>query len=175
MSVQALSWVFEHSESRLGARHVLLSIANHAKSDGSGAWPSVQTIARESRLSEREVQYAFKELEVLGELERRMGAGKNGTTIYSLPKMRGAKFAPGGCKIEQEGVQNRAEIGVDFAPEPKSIEPSLEATAINPATNIEETKRQIQLRRDFNGKPKTNFERNAQITADACRRILTGT
>ena len=68
MSVQAMTWVLEFSESRLGARHVLISIANHADRTGRNSYPSVRTIARESRLSEREVQYAVPDLVKLGDL-----------------------------------------------------------------------------------------------------------
>ena len=117
MSVQAISWVFEFSESRLGPRHVLLSIANHAKADGTGAWPSVRRICHEAKLSEREVRYALRELEKSGELQTRVGVGPRGCNVYSLPRMgqslQGQKTAGGG--------QNPAQRHAEFAPEPKSI------------------------------------------------------
>src|SRR5690348_2532602 len=87
MSVQAMGWVFENSESRLGPRHVLLSIANHADRYGRNAFPSVRTIAHEARLSPREVQYAIPILVDLGELLSQRGAGPGGANLYSLPKM----------------------------------------------------------------------------------------
>jgi len=66
MSVQSISLVFDHSLSEGAARLVLLSIANH---DGEGgSWPSIATIARESRKSESTVRRAIKELQDLGEL-----------------------------------------------------------------------------------------------------------
>jgi hypothetical protein len=89
VSVQAMSWVLEYSESRLAARLVLLSIANHAKADGTGAWPSVETIAKESLLSEREARYALRNLEILGELNTQLNAGPHGANLYSLPLMAG--------------------------------------------------------------------------------------
>lgn len=117
MSVQAISWVLDHSESRLGPRHVLISIANHAKSDGTGAWPSVSTISHEARLSEREVRYALRELEKSGELRTSRGKGPHGCNLYSLPAMgqtlQGQKTAGGGQK-------NSTRV-LDFAPEPKSF------------------------------------------------------
>ncbi|MFZ1008364.1 MAG: helix-turn-helix domain-containing protein, partial [Candidatus Sulfotelmatobacter sp.] len=69
MSVQAMVWVIEFSESELGARLVLLSIANHAKADGTAAWPSVPTIAHEAKLSERAVRYNLRILERIGEIK----------------------------------------------------------------------------------------------------------
>ena len=87
MSVQAITWVLEQSDSRLAARHVLISIANHADREGKNSWPSVETIAFESHLSKREVQRSFKILTESGELEVETGAGPRGTNRYSLPKM----------------------------------------------------------------------------------------
>jgi hypothetical protein len=87
MSVQALSWVFDHSKSRLAARHVLLSIANHARADGTGAWPSIPRIARESGLSCREVYRSIDELVALGELSVIRGGGRRHTNLYSLKRM----------------------------------------------------------------------------------------
>lgn len=107
MSVQALTWVLENSESRLGPRHVLISIANHADRLGKGAYPSIRTIAREARLSEREVQYAIPVLVKSKELSVEKGKGPGGTNVYSLPRMRrGAKFAGAQSLQVQTGVQN---------------------------------------------------------------------
>lgn len=116
MSVQALSWVLDYSESEHSARLVLISIANHAKKDGTGAWPSVATIAEESRLSEREVRNSLRDLESLKELSTELNAGPHGTNLYSLPKMQGAEFA-GGRKM-QRGGQNLPITPVQNAPEP---------------------------------------------------------
>lgn len=58
--------MLEHSVSEGAARLVLISIANH---DGEGgSWPSIATIARESRKSESTVRRAIKDLVDLGEL-----------------------------------------------------------------------------------------------------------
>lgn len=121
MSVQAISWVLDHSESRLGARCVLLSIANHAGPFGTGSWPSVKTIAKEARLSEREVQYAKAELKRIGELGEQIGAGPKGVNLYSLPKM-GAKFAPGAQRIA-EGCTEWPKVVHTGSPEPSKSEP----------------------------------------------------
>ncbi len=86
LSVQALSWVFDYSESSLGARLVLLSIANHASHGGDSAWPSIPTIARESHLSEREVFYSIPKLVEIGELSVIKGGGRGNSNLYSLPK-----------------------------------------------------------------------------------------
>jgi hypothetical protein len=121
MSVQAISWVLDHSESRLGARCVLIAIANHAGPNGQGSWPSVKTIAKEAKLSEREVQYAKAELKRIGELQEQIGGGPKGANLYSLPKM-GANSAPGAQGMV-EGCTGKANGVHPGAPEPSKSEP----------------------------------------------------
>jgi hypothetical protein len=88
LSIQAIVWVIEYSESTLGARHVLISIANHADRTGGKAFPSLETIALESRLSESAVRQGIKELVLIGELRiDKRGTGRGNKTIYSLAKM----------------------------------------------------------------------------------------
>ena len=132
MSVQALSWVLDNSESEHAARLVLISIANHCDKFGHNAWPSVGSIASESRLCERVVRSAIVELENAGELKVLRGAGPHRTNLYSLPKMQGAKNTPvenAGAEFPAE-VQNSSVKGAKFfgairknRPEP-SFEPS---------------------------------------------------
>lgn len=89
MSVQAMSWVLDHSESTLAARLVLLSIANHADSEGRNAFPSQATIGREARVSERTVRRCVDELVAIGELAVKHHRGMFGrggrTNYYEMP------------------------------------------------------------------------------------------
>jgi hypothetical protein len=75
MSVQAMSWVFDHSEATGSCRLVLLSIANHASPDGTNAWPSVATIAAEARVSRSTAFRAIGELEEDGSILVEHGRG----------------------------------------------------------------------------------------------------
>jgi Helix-turn-helix domain len=93
MSVQAIAWVLESSTSRLAARLVLLSIANHANATGDNAWPSIPRIAGEAHLSERQAQRAIKELCTLGELIVYLGAGPSRSNVYRVV-MDGDKLSP---------------------------------------------------------------------------------
>lgn len=58
MSVQALSWVFDHCPEHVPPqpRLVLMSVANHAGPRGENSYPSVATIARETGMNPRQVQ-----------------------------------------------------------------------------------------------------------------------
>src|ERR1700730_5501171 len=98
MSVQAISWVLDRSLADRDARLVLIAIANHCDKFGCNAWPTVATIGAESRLSEREARYSLREREESGELTTERGKGPHRSNLYSLPKMKGAQYAPGtGC------------------------------------------------------------------------------
>jgi helix-turn-helix protein len=138
MSVQAISWVIEKSQHSLGSLLVLFMIANHAKSDGTGAWPSVSTLAKEARLSERQVRYCLRKLERSGELQTQIKAGPYGTNTYSLPCMVGANIAPPGAVSDMRRGNLRQQEGQSSAPEP-SLTVSKDKEAILLA--IEESER----------------------------------
>jgi hypothetical protein len=115
VSVQALSWVLENSEARLADRLVLVSLADHAKSDGTAAWPSIDTIARHARLSRRQVQYSLAALEAAGAIVR-AGESRARTVVWNVvldpnrvQTLHGADSAR---------VQNPADEGAEVAPEP---------------------------------------------------------
>ena len=127
MSVQAISWVLDYSAARLGAKLVLISIANHAKADGTDAWPSISTLAREAGLSDRQVQRAIKELVEIGELSIVFNGGPKGTNLYSLPKMSPRHIVTTTPdKSGSEGVTNMTETMSEMSPEPSLtvLEPS---------------------------------------------------
>lgn len=52
------------------ARHVLLCLANYAGEDGKGAFPSVKTLATQTGLAERTIQYKLGVLEHCGAIAR---------------------------------------------------------------------------------------------------------
>lgn len=84
MSVKVMSWVFEHSQSTLGDRLVLLAIADHANNEGTDAWPSIPTIAEKAKVDRATVHRAIKRLVDLGELEVRSGPGRGHRNAYTV-------------------------------------------------------------------------------------------
>jgi hypothetical protein len=135
VSVQALSWVLDNSESEHAARLVLISIANHCDKYGRNAWPTISTIGSEARLCEREVRQSLRELESLGELETLTAAGPRRSNLYSLPKMQGAENAPA-KNAPAEFVAEGAEFvqtGGRICPRNKE-EPSL--TVLEPSSAV---------------------------------------
>jgi helix-turn-helix protein len=134
MSVQAISWVIDHSKHKGNPLVVLLMIANHARSDGTGAWPSVHTLAKESRLSDRTVQRCIATLSKSKELHVSKAAGPYGANLYSI---RGVKLSPGGVNSGERGCQGES-LGGDRAVSPN---PSL--------TVLEDKEEIIQLIQDY--------------------------
>jgi len=71
MSVEAFSWALNDAPCDSPTQKlVLLALANHARPDGSSAFPSVSTIRRYTLLSERAIREKLVELESLGVIWR---------------------------------------------------------------------------------------------------------
>jgi hypothetical protein len=68
VSVKVSTRVWESSQSTLGARLVMLYLADCAHEDGSNIYPSITTISKNTKLSERQVQRQIKHLIASGEL-----------------------------------------------------------------------------------------------------------
>lgn len=83
-----MSWVIEHSKQKGSSFVVLLMIANHAHSDGTNAFPSYDTIARESRISHRQVTRIIPKLEASGELVIDRHGGPSLPNKYTIPLSR---------------------------------------------------------------------------------------
>jgi hypothetical protein len=89
LSWQAVTWVLENSEATLGSRLVMICIGSHANREGLEACPSLNSIAKETLLSPREVVYCIQALEESGELHIDRGGGRGNPNRYSLPFVRG--------------------------------------------------------------------------------------
>lgn len=83
MSIRVMSTVWSESRASGGELLVLLALADFAHDNGV-AFPSVQTLARKARLSERQTQRALASLVKKGELKVKKGAGPSGTNLYRV-------------------------------------------------------------------------------------------
>lgn len=125
VSIRLVQWVLDNSTATGHSRMVLVGLANHADDDGCNAWPSVATLARYCRVSERTIQRALKQLEADGLiLVERQSGGSNGIQPRWRPNRyivvkRGDNVTP---RIEN-GVTDQAKRG-DTALSPElSLEP----------------------------------------------------
>ena len=76
--------VWQHSQQSGTALVLMLAIADHANDDGFMAWPSISSLARKARTSERQVYRLVSQLTEVGELEVRRRAGPHGTNLYRV-------------------------------------------------------------------------------------------
>lgn len=84
-----MSRLWAESSQRGGALLVLLAIADFANDEGL-AHPSVQTLARKSRLSESQVHHILRELQASKELVIERNAGPHRSNIYRVQFPEGA-------------------------------------------------------------------------------------
>lgn len=90
MSGRANTWAYDQEVVEdAPTQAVLVNMADHAGQDGEGVYPSVKTIARQTRLSERTVQKCRKKLADLGLIEE-TGHKANGVREFRLCMERGA-------------------------------------------------------------------------------------
>lgn len=87
MSVEALAAVFKHSEMKMGARLVMIGMANRADEHGI-AWPDVKDLIVASRLGRSGVKGALKKCREAGEIvpvddEENIG-GQGRSTLYKI-------------------------------------------------------------------------------------------
>lgn len=71
MSIEAIVWVLNKAECESPTEKlVMLALANHARPDGTSAFPAVATIRRYTLLSERAIRVNLRELERRGLIRR---------------------------------------------------------------------------------------------------------
>lgn len=116
MSVQALTWVLEHSVAEHSARLVAIALANHAGTDGANAYPSIGTIAREARLGESTVRQAIDRLIDLGEL-REVGVSSHRTRIFAFPHVARRDTAESAPPQNLRPRRTRGSTPQDLAPD----------------------------------------------------------
>lgn len=139
MSVRVMATVWADSEHSGGKLLLLLALADHANDQGV-CWPSLETLAQKSRMSERHVRRLLRELEESGELRTEVGGntdGQNRSSVYRIvPLNRADKMsgeAPGGDISSGGADADVREGGTPMSPEP-SKEPSVETSELPSAT-----------------------------------------
>ena len=88
-----MNWVWEHSQTKNGARLVMLAIADCANDSGEQAWPSNAKLQDKTNLKERGVRDGIAACVALGELEVDYNAGPGGVNRYRIIMGGGRKAA----------------------------------------------------------------------------------
>ena len=103
MSILVLSWVFQNSEATLGDRLTLLALADYCHDDGTNAYASVESYARKSRLSKRNVQRSLRKLEADGRIEQ-TGVRPNGCVVYRVRLLDAPEATQGDDSLSWGGM-----------------------------------------------------------------------
>lgn len=134
MSVQATTWVWEHSKSRGPDRIVLLAIADAANREGGYSCQSIATLVKMSGVSESTVHRSIKALLESGELVHEGASARYRTNVYSLPMK--------GCQADTpptSGVSSESSEGVTGDTRPQVTNPK------EPSCSVETEPEPVQL------------------------------
>lgn len=142
MSIQAVGWVLDHSQSRGHARLVLISLANHYNAGTGRCDPGQRLLAHEAGISTGSVPTAIRTLVALGEIRVKDPGTSHRAASYELI------FAQPGVSVEPIEVRSAGERSdestlrvrsvsgkvrsVQDRAEPRTIEPTPLASASRP-------------------------------------------
>ena len=115
MCVKVSAQVWKKSSHRGATLLLLLAIADYVNKRTGDAWPSVRTLSRKARLTERHTNRVISKLAKSGELQILPGQGRNKTNLYRVTlasgvgvtsvKPRGMSFEAGRSDIhDRNGV-----------------------------------------------------------------------
>lgn len=118
MSVHTSAYVWNHSQHKGAELLLMLAIADITNTEGK-AYPSISTLARYTRMSNRSIQRQLQSLEDSGELRISRNSGPHGTHIFqivmntTLPLFSDHGRPAGGEKAPREAVDKSVDIGGD--------------------------------------------------------------
>lgn len=116
MSLHVTRWVFEYSRARPDALALLHALAWFADDNGI-AFPSITTLSKLTRKSERQTQRLLRELVESGEVEVEAGAGRKHTNIYRITMPEHEPYTSPVAALSRWQVSNLE----DPDPEPKKV------------------------------------------------------
>jgi DnaD/phage-associated family protein len=130
--------VWANSKQKGSALLLMVSIADYANEKGV-AYPSIETLARKVRMSERNVQLLLRRLEEAGELDIKPNAGPSGCNLYRIildeenARKGGEKISPPpvktlhpGGEIQREGGEIQRAEGVKASSPDPSVDPPID-------------------------------------------------
>lgn len=148
MSIEAMVGALNHSKAQGAAHIVLLNIANHQGEQG--AWPSIPTLARLAKVSDRRVQQILNELVEMGELKieaRAAGYGSIKTNRYWVTLTCPATCDGSFAHREVKSVSQGGEVDFTAGVKPVSFGGEVDFTQnnIKPKENQNKTKANKKL------------------------------
>lgn len=134
-----MSWVIEHSPHKGSELLCLLMLANRADEEGGAAWPSFQRLAKDCRLTRRQIINLMHRLETSGAISVQRRPGPGGTNLTNMVRIvmaeEGEKSSPPSEKISPGDSEAHFTRVVKPASPKPSVEPSLLLTPVAQAVD----------------------------------------
>ena len=92
--VARLMWALSFPGVSHAAGKVLAALASHADQRKLTCWPAVETLARETQVSRRGVQYALRKLETAGAIRTERSSGRSSSLYRLMIAPNPARIAP---------------------------------------------------------------------------------
>ena len=92
--VSRFMWALSFPGVSHAARLVLAALAYHADQQKLTCWPAVETLARETQVSRRGVQYALRKLETAGAIQTELSSGRSSSLYRLMIAPNPARIAP---------------------------------------------------------------------------------
>jgi hypothetical protein len=137
MSVQTMAAVWRGSKHSGSALLMMLAIADFSDDKGQ-AFPAVSTLAEKTRMKPRNANYLLADLQASGELDIKIGAGRNGTNLYRIRLDRLQGLHPGAGVQPSAGVQPVAELHHSARGAATQCSTPLHSSADKPSLNHQE-------------------------------------
>jgi hypothetical protein len=112
--------LWEYSTLKGSALLLILAIARHANHDGSGAYPSLATLKRLTRLSHSQVCLLLRQLVEDGHLAVTHGGGPGGTNVYTIIRTWDTQASPKIGHAKTAHAIARPKIGPNQEPKRKT-------------------------------------------------------
>jgi hypothetical protein len=111
--------LWEYSPAKGSSLLLLLAIARHANHDGTGAYPSLATLKRLTRLSHSQVCLLLRQLAEEGHLSVTHGGGPGGTNAYTIVRTWDTEAHPNIGHAKTAYAEGRAKFGHNQEPKRK--------------------------------------------------------
>ena len=132
MSMNSIACVRSQSQALGSARLLLLIIASHVSPLTYTAWPSVPTLSRECRLSERQVYRLLRQLEHSGELVIIRRSGRvNQYRVHVMPEEYSSSVVPPMSPLNIPTPDHPASILLSCMPDESRVKEDVALSRLN--------------------------------------------
>ena len=127
MAWQTMDWVLDHQGVGGNVKLVAILLANFANDQGL-AWPSIETLAKKTGLSRRQIQRILPQIEKAGLVQISKGGGRKQSHRYQfMCEANGDKMS----SFPQGNNDNLSQNGDILSPDPLRTKEKMNANLLN--------------------------------------------